>query len=163
MNIQAIILMSISISGIYASKGGGVIFIPSDITLLVVFAVNVDCSIAFEFILLFRILITNLKTSSIMNKSNPIIIYAPDEKGRVQLTNGNKRHHYVLTCNFSLQEQRTFVDRLQALVHVETFSNIATQRMSLEMNAYSRVTKRPMSKVNVMTMISGLLGIHYKM
>lgn len=97
-----------------------------------------------------------------MNKSNPIIVYAPDKKGRVNIPNGSKKHHYVLKCNFSLKEQRAFVERLQSIVHVESFSNIATNRMSLGMIAYSRIKRHPMKKDDLKDMISDLLCTNYK-
>lgn len=97
-----------------------------------------------------------------MKERLPITVLSPDKECRIDIKSGKLRHHYVLSCNFSMSELRRFVEKLENLVKFGTLENTMIPRMSIEIIAYSKTLKRPMKKTDVGHLVSGLLSINYQ-
>lgn len=91
----------------------------------------------------------------------PVIFHSPDGEGRVELINGDAKHHYSLSCNFSQESQLVFVERLEAIVCFCGSTKLIANQMKIDIVGRSKVTNRVLSKLAIMTIVGGIFNNYY--
>lgn len=91
----------------------------------------------------------------------PVFFHSPDGEGRVELINGDTKHHYGLSCIFSKESQLLFIERLEAIVCFCGSTKLIANQMKIDFVGRSKVTNRVLSKLAIMTIVGGIFNSYY--